>query len=81
MPNQERQSSGKTSTAMNCTSTRRYTDIRFVDENAFDSIRRNNESDLIETGETGRTQNLNCPRNDNGRERTTGKWKRFNLPQ
>jgi hypothetical protein len=46
------QSPGKASAAMDCTSTGRHTDIRFVHENASDSIRRNNESDSIEIDES-----------------------------
>jgi hypothetical protein len=46
------QPSGKASTAMNCTSTGKRTDIRFVNENAHDSIRRNNESESIEIDES-----------------------------
>jgi hypothetical protein len=46
------QSPGKTSTAMDCTSTGRHTDIRFVHEKASDSIRRHNESDSIKINET-----------------------------
>jgi hypothetical protein len=45
------QESGKVFAAMDCTSTGRLTDIRFVHENALGSILRNNESDSIETDE------------------------------
>jgi hypothetical protein len=36
---------------MDCTSTGRHTDNRFVDENAYDPILRNNESDSNEIDE------------------------------
>jgi hypothetical protein len=36
---------------MDCTYTGRHTDLSFVDENASDSIFRNNEPDSIETDE------------------------------
>jgi hypothetical protein len=45
------QESGKAFAAMDCTSTGRLTDIRFVDENASDSILRNSEPDSIKTDE------------------------------
>jgi hypothetical protein len=38
---------------MNSISTGRHTDLRFVDENPLDSIRRSNESDSIKTDESG----------------------------
>jgi hypothetical protein len=45
------QESGKAFTAMNWTSSGRQTDLSFVDENAQDSILRNNEPDSIKTDE------------------------------
>jgi hypothetical protein len=45
------QESGKAFAAMDCTSTGRQTDLRFVNENAPGSILRNNEYDSIKTDE------------------------------
>jgi hypothetical protein len=45
------QSPGKTSAAIDCTSTGRRIDIIFVHENVSDSIRRHNESDSIKIDE------------------------------
>jgi hypothetical protein len=44
--------SGKASRAMDWTSADRQTEITFADENAFDSICRNNEPDLMKTYES-----------------------------
>jgi hypothetical protein len=43
--------SGKAFAPMDCTSTGRHTDLSFVHNNTFGSIRRNNELDSIETDE------------------------------
>jgi hypothetical protein len=59
--------------------TDRHTDLRFLDKNASNSIRRNNQPDSIETAIsiTETTQDLSHIRDSNELERRMGKGRRF----